>query len=330
MKALGVVKRISVPTGDIFIVIGERGYLECLSLGDYGKEKNIKATFMGLDREINGVPHGDLLPLSDKWVCTVSTQYGCSMGCTFCDVPKVGPGINATARDLIGQVTTVVASHPEVTYTSRLNIHYARMGEPTWNKNVLVATNMLHHSLGRHLCIHPVVSTMMPRMNKNLRWYIHSWVDSIKNRLLGGNAGLQISVNSTSESQRREMFNGNALSLAEISSLMDGLRPEGRKFTLNFALSDSYQIDADVLLRYFSPDHYLVKITPMHATRACELNGLRTSDGYAGYTAYRAPEEALKKAGYDVIVFVPSVEEDTSRITCGNAALSAFTEEVQV
>lgn len=26
--------------------------------------------------------------------------------------------------------------------------------------------------------------------------------------------------------------------------------------------------------------------------------------------------------GFDVLVFIPSIEEDTSRITCGNAILS--------
>jgi 23S rRNA (adenine2503-C2)-methyltransferase len=31
----------------------------------------------------------------------------------------------------------------------------------------------------------------------------------------------------------------------------------------------------------------------------------------------------LKQAGYDVIVFIPSKEEDESRITCGNAILSS-------
>jgi 23S rRNA (adenine2503-C2)-methyltransferase len=33
-------------------------------------------------------------------------------------------------------------------------------------------------------------------------------------------------------------------------------------------------------------------------------------------------EEALKNEGFDVIVFIPSKEEDESRITCGNAILA--------
>ena len=37
---------------------------------------------------------------------------------------------------------------------------------------------------------------------------------------------------------------------------------------------------------------------------------------------YKEAEEALKAVGFDVIVFVPSKEEDESKITCGNAILA--------
>lgn len=61
---------------------------------------NLKADFMGLTREIDHVKHQKMLPLSEKWVVTISTQYGCSMNCRFCDVPKVGKGVNATYDNL--------------------------------------------------------------------------------------------------------------------------------------------------------------------------------------------------------------------------------------
>lgn len=32
-----ILRRLSVPTGDILVVEGSGGKLECLSLGDYGK-----------------------------------------------------------------------------------------------------------------------------------------------------------------------------------------------------------------------------------------------------------------------------------------------------
>lgn len=63
--------------------------LEFLTVGDYGKENNIKADFLGLTKKIDGVQHHDV-NIQDKWVATISTQKGCPMKCTFCDVHKYG------------------------------------------------------------------------------------------------------------------------------------------------------------------------------------------------------------------------------------------------
>jgi len=314
-------KILEVPTGHILIVEGEkRKPLELLSIGDYGKKNNLKADFLGLTKEIKGVPHGGLLPLEEKWVITISTQYGCSMGCSFCDVPKVGKGINATFDDLTRQVLEGIKLHPEVTHTKRLNIHFARMGEPTWNPHVLDATKWLKTHIDPEYKIHPVVSTMMPKNNEWLKTFIHTWC-RIKNRLLKGNAGLQLSINSTDARERDRMFAGNACSLEEISRVMDGIIPSGRKITLNFALCN-YTINPSILKKYFSPQDYLIKITPMHKTLACIKKGLITTDGYDLYYPYKKVEEECKNEGYDVIVFIPSKEEDESKITCGNAILS--------
>ena len=117
-----ILETIKVPTGEILIVEGAKGKLDMLSLGDYGKDVNIKCDALGLTRVPDPVKHTEMIPLSKKWVLTVSTQYGCSMGCTFCDVPKVGPGVNATYKDLIKQLLTGVTLHPEVKSTNRLNI----------------------------------------------------------------------------------------------------------------------------------------------------------------------------------------------------------------
>lgn len=310
---------IEVPTGNICILEGEKGKLEFLSIGDYGKEKNIKADFLGLEKEINGVPHGDLLPLEEKWVITISTQYGCSMNCTFCDVPSVGSGRNATLRDLQKQILSGIQLHPEVTYTKRLNVHFARMGEPTWNPDVLDCGKWLKEHINPEYKVHPVVSTMMPKRNVWLKTFIHTWM-RLKNRVYHGNAGLQLSINSTNEEERNKMFSGNACSLFEIYQIMQGVVPTGRKITLNFALAD-YEIDTGILLQYFNPNDYLIKITPMHRTAQCLENNIQTDGGYNFYYPYRDAERKLKRAGYDVIVFIPSKEEDESKITCGNAIL---------
>ena len=315
-----VIKHLKVPTGDILIVEGENGKLELLSLGDYGKDVNVKCDCMGLTREIEKVDHCNLLPLEDKWVITISTQYGCSMGCKFCDVPKVGAGRNATFNDLIRQVLTGIKLHPEVQTTKRLNIHFARMGEPTWNPNILDATKWYKEHLDAEFKIHPVVSTMMPKRNEWLKTFIHTWM-RIKNRLLQGEAGLQLSINSTNELERTEMFNNNAHTLEDIARIMEGIIPNGRKITLNFAIAN-YEIDPKKLLKYFDPDDYLIKLTPMHKTATAIKNNIETAGDYTTSYPYKKDEDALKLAGYDVLVFIASEYEDLGRITCGNAILS--------
>lgn len=326
-----ITKNIKVPTGNICIMKGEKGSLEFLSIGDYGKDANIKADFLGITREINGVPNGEIMPLSEKWVITISTQYGCSMGCKFCDVPKVGPGLNATLEDLINQVYQALLLHPEVTGTNRLNIHFARMGEPTFNKNVLTAGRMFYTLFMDRLApvlVHPVVSTMMPKNNHNLTAFLREWCE-MKNYYYG-DAGLQFSINSTDDAQREQMFSGSSLSLTEISNICAELPfPIGRKYALNFALANEYVIDADKLARLFNPERFMVKITPIHETKASVENGINTEGGYTSFTPYHDAESRLKKAGFDVIVFVPSLDEDRGMITCGNAILSGKMPDVK-
>jgi len=316
-----------VPTGHIIKINGSKGKkLECLSIGDYGKSQNIKADFLGHTSPIQGVEHGELLPLSEKWVITISTQYGCSMGCKFCDVPKVGPGINASFEDLEAQVDAALALHPEVTHTDRLNLHYARMGEPTFNPAVLYHAFMMKHF--KQGTVHPVVSTMLPKRNKDLSYYLMLWC-LIKNKDYDGEAGLQFSINSTDNEQRNWMFNNNSLSLETISEIGKELPPPvGRKYTLNFAVTKDTILDGKRLQELFSPDKFIVKITPIHDTSASKLNSLNTPEGYTEYTPYEPFEyQAKDVGGFDTLVFIPSREEDESRITCGNALLADETEE---
>ena len=218
------------------------------------------------------------------------------MNCKFCDVPKVGKGLNATYNDLENQVISAIKLHPEVGATKRLNIHYARMGEPTWNNNVLDYSRNLLKSIRPYLnrsLVHPVISTMLPKNNKNLNEYLNNWVE-IKNETFRGSAGLQFSINSTNDNQRQEMFSGNCLSLEEVSEIGKMLdTPKGRKYALNFALADNFEVNAEKLRDLFSPDKFMVKITPIHITQSTKQNNLQTSNGYFDYSPYRTIEQDL-------------------------------------
>lgn len=309
-------------TGKIYVDRDRK--LEFLTVGDYGKENNIKADFLGLHKEIHGVQHHDV-DLTDKWVATISTQKGCPMHCQFCDCPKFGFHGNVSRDELAYEVETILQNE-DVTSTSRFNVHFARMGEPTWNKEVLAfAEKDLRELVAKYIAaetIHPVVSTMLPRHNKWLERFIQEWC-RIKNEVYGGEAGLQFSINSTNNEQRNAQFNDMSLSLEEISAMASRLpKPVGRKYTLNFAVTEETILDAARLSELFDKDSFIVKITPIHKTASAVKNGFNVTTEYTDYDVYRKFEAPLVAAGWDVIVFVPSEEEDSDRITCGNALIT--------
>lgn len=314
---------IKTHTGKIYVDRGRK--LEFLTVGDYGKENNIKADFLGLHKEIHGVQHHDV-DLSQKWVATISTQKGCPMRCQFCDCPKFGFHGNVSRDELAYEVETILQNEV-VKATDRFNVHFARMGEPTWNKDVLAFTrDDLRPLVSKYITaktIHPVVSTMLPRANSNLEQFLHEWC-WIKNEAYQGEAGLQFSINSTDNEQRWSQFNGMSLDLDEISVLAKRLpKPVGRKYTLNFAVTGETILDAGRLSELFDKDDFIVKITPIHKTAAAVKNGFNVTTEYTDYNVYRQFEEPLMSSGWDVIVFVPSEEEDSDRITCGNALIAA-------
>lgn len=310
------IRTINVPTGTILIVRGAYGELEMLSLGDYGQQVNLNQN--------KAVPDGlAIMPLTEKWVVTISTQYGCSMGCNFCDVPSVGPGRNATFFDMTSQILTALALPGVPIHTKRLNIHFARMGEPTWNPEVLDCGKWIADHLGDVYNPHPVVSTMMPRNNEWLKTFIHTWM-RMKNRIYKGNAGLQISINSTDEPERKVMFRNNACTLSQISEIMKGIIPVGRKITLNFAVAN-YIVDCAMLAELFSPELFIIKLTPMHKTEAALNCGIKTEGDYTTPEPYMELEARFKRVGFETLVFIASRDEDEGRITCGNAILSGTT-----
>lgn len=320
-------KKYTIPTGYLFVDGYSKGELETLSIGDYGKRHNVKAQFLGYNDNIAGVPNTYCMPLSEKWVITVSTQYGCPMRCIFCDVPNVEWRGNASFDDLRDQFYRAIGLFGGVGYTERLNLHFARMGDPIFNANVFEFSRWMYANKRqiaadtglRIEVLHPVLTTSLPRKFKHLADRIHEWCD-IKNDLYNGQAGLQFSINSTDEAQRDDMFAGMQLRLEDFAKIAEQLpEPVSRKYCLNFAYSTDFVIDAGKVAALFDPQKFMCKITPIHNNNACTENGIATVGGYDSYTPYAKPEADLVAAGFDVLVFVPSIDEEDGLVTCGNA-----------
>ena len=298
--------------------------LEYLYVGDYGKENNIKASFLGYDKRIDKVEHKPV-DITDKLVVTVSSQKGCPMNCNFCDCPKLGFKGNATLPELITEIMSGVALSG-IKHGQRLNVHYARMGEPTFNPNVITSAEFIAQILMSENSdvtfdtYHPVVSTMMPKSNKNLKEFLHKWVTT--GFLYGGEDGfgLQFSINTLNENDRNEMFRNRSLSLQEISDIIKELPyPKKRKYTLNFAVTSKSNLDVALMNKYFDKEKCIVKMTPIHETVEAVDEGYEIVHDFDVYEQFERP---LVNDGWDVIVFVPSKEEDEDRITCGNSLIA--------
>lgn len=248
-----------------------------------------------------------------------------------CDVPKIPMRGNATFDDLHDQFKRAInVFGGQQTYTERLNLHFARMGEPIYNKAVFEFAEWLYNNklqikrdCGLSIeTLHPVLTTCLPSGFKFLEERVMDWC-RIKNEVYNGQAGFQFSINSTNEDQRTHMFNGGSISLEEFAKIADKMpEPISRKYCLNFAYATGYEVDGDRLAALFDPAKFMCKITPIHNNDACRANGIETIGGYETYLPYKQPEESLKAAGFDVLVFVPSMDEEDGLVTCGNLVLS--------
>lgn len=299
--------------------------LEYLYVGDYGKENNIKASFLGYNKKIEKVENTPV-DLTEKLVVTVSSQKGCPMKCNFCDCPKFGYHGNVSTVELVSEITTAIALSG-VKRGKRLNVHFARMGEPTFNFAVIDSAVAIANLVGKvdnsdvwFEEFHPVVSTMMPRGNKYLKEFLRGWVET--GFEFGGEDGfgLQFSINTLDEEKRNEMFNSMSMSLEEIGRIIDELpMPKMRKYTLNFAVTSESNLDVNLMNKYFDKEKCIVKITPIHETKSALANEYEIVKDFDVYEKFEKP---LVDAGWQVIVFIPSDEEDKDRITCGNSLIA--------
>ena len=145
---------------------------------------------------------------------TVSSQKGCPMHCNFCDCPKLGFKGNASLPELMMEITSGIALSG-IRHGERLNVHYARMGEPTFNQNVIASAKQIAHMLAdpdsdiHFNTYHPVISTMMPKANNNLKEFLHKWVKTGFEYGGEDGFGLQFSINTLNEEQRNEILTIN-------------------------------------------------------------------------------------------------------------------------
>jgi len=261
---------------------------------------------------------------SQKWVLIVSSLFGCPVGCRMCDA---GGGYRGklSADEIFAQIDYLVKKRfPDGNIdVDKFKIQFARMGEPAFNPAVLEVLDSLKKRYNSRGLI-PSISTIAPYgCNEFFKRLLE-----IKDEHYRGNFQLQFSIHTTEQKMRRWLIPVKTWPFGRIKDYGEEFFDEGhRKITLNFALGKNMKIDPAILQEYFTPDVFLVKITPVNPTFKAIENGI---DSYfvpgadnPGFCEERKIEESLRDAGYDVIISIGEVEENLIGSNCGQY-LQAF------
>jgi 23S rRNA (adenine2503-C2)-methyltransferase len=252
------------------------------------------------------------VPLSEKWVVIISTLFGCPIDCTFCDAGGNFRG-KLTADELLFQIDFLVRSRFESSKpeTNRFKIQFSRMGEPSFNPAVLTVLRQIHK---RYVVpeLVPSLSTIGPVGAGNF----FQELISIKKELYQETFQLQFSLHSTDQAQRDKLIPVRKISFRDMADYGEKFyNPTGKKITLNFALTEDTILDPDELLRYFNPEIFLVKVTPMNPTYKAEINELKSI--LTPETDHHPVVDILKERGYEVIKSIGEWEENHIGSNCG-------------
>ncbi len=254
------------------------------------------------------------IPRERKWVVIVSSLYGCPARCAICDA-----GGNYRGRMSRGEIFEQLDFLVDRRFPGRrvvcekFKVQFARVGEPTLNPAVLAVLEELpvrYDAPG----LMPAVSTIAPVHCDDFLTRLRD----VKNRLYsGGRFQLQFSIHTTDESLRDRLIPMPKWGFDRIGEYGKSFHSDGdRKVTLNFALARGTPIDAAVLLDHFDPADFLIKITPVNPTHRAVRNGI-VSHVDPGREEARAEIERLRDAGYDVLLSVGELEENSIGSNCG-------------
>ena len=252
------------------------------------------------------------IPREKKWVLIVSTLYGCPVGCRFCDAGGYYQG-KLSKDEIMSQIDYMIKRRfPDRGVTvPKFKIQFARMGDPALNRNVLDVLEELpkvYDAPG----LMPTLSTVAPAKTEPF----FERLTEIKNELYRERFQLQFSIHTTDAKKRDWLIPVEKWDLMRIGKYGDSFYRIGeRKITLNFALGDGMPVDPKVLLHHFDPDKFLIKITPVNPTYRAKENKI---------ASHILPEkgkykiiDALREAGYEVILSIGELEENDIGSNCG-------------
>ncbi|MCD4846569.1 MAG: radical SAM protein [Candidatus Aegiribacteria sp.] len=255
------------------------------------------------------------IPASEKWVLIVSTLRGCPVGCPICDAGNRYAG-KLSACEILDQIDYMVKKR----YSdgripvNKFKIQFARMGDAAFNPavpDVLERLPVLYDAPG----LIPCISTVAPDETDAF----FNRLAEIKNRLYpNGNFQMQFSLHTTSENARRKLVPVKSWSFRKMSDWGSRFYSQGdRKIALNFAPVEGFPVEPSVIADIFSPEHFMIKLTPVNPTRSSrhkEMSGTIDPDD-PGSADYLVSE--FRSAGFDVILSIGETRENQIGSNCG-------------
>jgi 23S rRNA (adenine2503-C2)-methyltransferase len=261
------------------------------------------------------------IPRKEKWVLIISTLYGCPVGCSFCDA-----GIRYNGKlskdDMLAQIDFLILNRfgQRKVPVEKFKIQFARMGEPSLNKDVLGVLSELPGLYDAPGLI-PSVSTIAPQGTDAF----FERLLEIKRDIYNGRFQLQFSIHTTDDEKRDTLMPVRKWNFNKIGEY--GRRfytADGRKITLNFALAEGMPVDPDILLVHFPPDNFIIKLTPINPTFSAKKNKV-ASHILAGQEDYEIIDK-LKDSGYEVILSIGEILENDIGSNCGQHIMNYLRE----
>jgi adenine C2-methylase RlmN of 23S rRNA A2503 and tRNA A37 len=197
---------------------------------------------------------------SERWMIGVSCMSGCPVGCKFCATGQLKQVRPLTYCEVEDQIAFVLGKNTACNPagSKEFKINYTRMGEPFLNLHAIRQT--INDVSRLFPNTHHYISTI------GIKGSDFSWIHD--------NITLQISLHALSPTRRDWLIPyKNKLSITELGQI----RTKSKlKTTLNLTLVDEKDFDINELKKYFDPEHFFVKLSPINPNEVSDMNQLGT------------------------------------------------------
>lgn len=194
-----------------------------------------------------GYFYGDNKP---KNIIDISTQVGCPVKCSFCELGNKPFSRNLEALEIYEQVILMLKQASQYGFDiNNINhkIDFAKSGEPLFNPNFLKSLGLISEFEFSYK-----ISTIFPQGKIRMFHDIADFTSKYDNYVQ-----MQISLISTNEEYRNRAAGIKLASFSEIRDCAEYWKlqnPNGRKINLSLILSEDNPVDVDDVCGYFSSE----------------------------------------------------------------------------